>query len=72
MEPAVELARATAHIGDFSSGYPDDIAYANNAATRALFDEFGVRYSFSEFAAGGHTWQTWYHDLRDFAPRLFG
>jgi enterochelin esterase-like enzyme len=52
-------------------GNRDDIAYTNNIATRAGFDEFGIRYRFSEFAPGAHTWQTWRDNLHDFAPRLF-
>ncbi|HUQ56232.1 alpha/beta hydrolase-fold protein [Lentzea sp.] len=52
-------------------GNPDDIAYTNNVATRAVFERFGIRHTYSEFAPGGHTWQTWRDNLRDFAPRLF-
>jgi enterochelin esterase family protein len=52
-------------------GNPEDIAYTNNVATRALFRAAGIRHEFSEFAAGGHTWQTWRDNLHDFAPRLF-
>ena len=53
-------------------GNPMDIAYTNNIATRALFDQYGVHYTFAgSFKTGGHVWTTWQHDLDDFAPRLF-
>ncbi|WP_290050056.1 alpha/beta hydrolase [Amycolatopsis solani] len=52
-------------------GNPDDIAHANNVATRAMFDTYGIRYRYSQFAAGAHTWQTWRDNLHDFAPQLF-
>ncbi|WP_370964489.1 alpha/beta hydrolase [Amycolatopsis sp. cg9] len=52
-------------------GNPDDIAHANNVATRAVFDAYGIRYRYSEFAPGARTWQTWRDNLHDFAPRLF-
>jgi enterochelin esterase-like enzyme len=51
-------------------GNTDDIAFTNNVATRALFDDFGIRYGFSQFAPAGHAWETWRHNLADFAPRL--
>lgn len=49
-----------------------DIAYTNNIATRALFDQFHIRYQFAgSYPVAGHVWKTWQHDLDDFAPRLF-
>lgn len=47
-----------------------DIAYNNCKAMLKKFDEFGVKYHYSEYA-GGHTWPVWRHDLYSFAPLLF-
>ena len=53
-------------------GNRTDIAYLNNVATRKVFDEAGVDYTFDGvYRESGHTWRTWQEDLRDFAPRLF-
>jgi enterochelin esterase-like enzyme len=53
-------------------GNKTDIAYANNVATRKLFDDYGIRYQFGGvYAAAGHVWETWQVNLTDFAPRLF-
>jgi enterochelin esterase family protein len=49
---------------------PEDIAWQNNIATRALFDKYGIKYTFAG-GTGGHVWNTWRHDLRAFAPLLF-
>jgi len=51
-------------------GGPEDIAYANNIATRALFDKYHIKYKFVQ-GTGGHVWDTWRRNLRDFAPLLF-
>jgi enterochelin esterase family protein len=51
-------------------GGPEDIAYNNNIATRALFDQYHVKYKFVQ-GTGGHVWDTWRRNLRDFAPLLF-
>jgi enterochelin esterase-like enzyme len=53
-------------------GNKADIAYGNNFATRALFDEYHIKYQFAGvYPIAGHVWKTWQHDLADFAPRLF-
>jgi enterochelin esterase-like enzyme len=53
-------------------GNRTDIAYLNNVATRRVFDEAGVDYTFDGVYRGsGHTWRTFDQDLVDFAPRLF-
>ena len=53
-------------------GNKADIAYANNIATRALFDQYHIKYQFAGvYPIAGHVWKTWQHDLADFAPRLF-
>jgi enterochelin esterase-like enzyme len=49
---------------------PEDIAWENNVATRALFDKYHIKYRF-ERGSGGHVWDTWRHHLRAFAPLLF-
>ncbi len=39
-------------------------------ATLALFDQYGINYTFVQ-GTGGHVWNTWRHNLYDFAPLLF-
>lgn len=52
-------------------GNTTDVVYADNVKTRAMFDAYGIRYTFQQFPGSGHTWETWRHNLLDFAPRLF-
>lgn len=52
-------------------GNSTDMDYAANQATRALFDEYGIRYEFAGEYPSGHSYITWQHNLLDFAPRLF-
>lgn len=54
----------------FTQGGPEDIAYKNCQAMLKLFDEAGVKYTYSE-APGGHTWYTWRNDLFNMAQQLF-
>lgn len=51
-------------------GGPEDIAYNNNYATLALLDQYHINYTFVQ-GTGGHVWDVWRHNLRDFAPLLF-
>ena len=51
-------------------GDETDISYDRTHATLALLDEHGVNYTFVQ-RTGGHVWDTWRHDLYDFAPLLF-
>jgi enterochelin esterase-like enzyme len=57
-------------------GSTEDIAYANNSAMLAMFDKYGIKYTFVPGATiganYGHIWDTWRHDLLAFAPLLFG
>ena len=53
-----------------SMGGEEDIAYNNNKAMMAKFDEMGIEYDYSEYP-GGHTWPVWRHNLFSFAPLLF-
>jgi enterochelin esterase family protein len=39
-------------------------------ATRAMFDKYGIEYSFHP-SDGGHTWINWRRYLNEFAPLLF-
>ncbi|HTN15605.1 MAG TPA: alpha/beta hydrolase-fold protein [Sphingomonadaceae bacterium] len=48
----------------------EDFLYASAAPTRAMFDKYGIRYTYHE-SGGGHTWINWRRYLADFAPRLF-
>lgn len=49
---------------------PEDIAWDNNNATLALFDQYNIKYTFVQ-GTGGHVADTWRRNLRDFAPLLF-
>jgi enterochelin esterase-like enzyme len=59
----------------FTVGNTTDIAYNGAQTTRALFDQYGVNYTYvpgSEIGANyGHVWDTWRHALLAFAPLLF-
>jgi enterochelin esterase family protein len=39
-------------------------------ATRAMFDKYGIKYTFRP-SEGGHTWINWRRYLNEFAPLLF-
>ena len=54
----------------FTQGGPEDIAYNNGKAMLEVFDKNKIRYEFSEMP-GGHSWNVWRKDLKDFAPKLF-
>jgi enterochelin esterase-like enzyme len=70
--------RVVARCGDRSRDIQRGIGYrvtrrnveADNIATRALFDQYHVKYTFVQ-GTGGHVWDTWRRNLRDFAPLLF-
>ncbi|MEQ8552561.1 MAG: alpha/beta hydrolase-fold protein [Cyclobacteriaceae bacterium] len=51
-------------------GGEEDIAYKNCQVMMSRFDEFGVKYTYSEYP-GGHTWPVWRNNLYKFAPLLF-
>lgn len=51
-------------------GGQTDIAYQNGENTKALFDKYGIKYQTSNYPAG-HTFITWRHNLKEFAPLLF-
>lgn len=51
-------------------GGEKDIAYQNGLNTKALFDKYGIHYESDSYPAG-HTFLTWRHNLKDFAPLLF-
>lgn len=53
-----------------SVGGPQDIAYDNNFAMRAVFNQYKIKYTFVQ-GTGGHVWNTWRHDFLEFAPLLF-
>ena len=48
----------------------DDFLYDTNARFRALLDEKGIPYTYTE-SDGGHIWRNWRHYLADFLPLLF-
>ncbi|WP_205123417.1 alpha/beta hydrolase-fold protein [Maribacter aurantiacus] len=47
-----------------------DIAYQNNLNMMAMFDDFGIKYNYTN-SEGGHTFRAWRRNLHDFAPLLF-
>ncbi len=51
-------------------GGQTDIAYQNGENTKALLDEYGIKYQTNSYPAG-HTFLTWRHDLFTFTPLLF-
>lgn len=51
-------------------GGEKDIAYQNGENTKALLDKYGIHYNTNSYPAG-HTFITWRHNLKDFAPLLF-
>ncbi len=54
----------------FTQGGPDDIAYNNGKEMLKVFDKNKIKYEFSEMP-GGHSWNVWRQDLKDFVPRMF-
>ena len=54
----------------FTQGGPEDIAYKNGLAMLEVFKKNNIKYEFSEMP-GGHSWNVWRKDLKDFAPKLF-
>lgn len=54
----------------FTVGGEEDAAHPNCAGMMKVFDECGLKYSYSE-TPGGHTWYVWRHDLYNFAPEIF-
>jgi len=53
-----------------TSGDQTDITYNLTMATLALFDQYGVNYTYVQ-GTGGHVWGTWRHNLFDFAQLIF-
>jgi len=51
-------------------GGPEDIVSACDVATRAVFDQYHIKYTFVQ-GTGGHVWDIWRHNLLTFAPLLF-
>jgi len=53
-----------------SMGGREDIAYKNCQLMMGRFDEFNIKYTYSEYP-GGHTWPVWRNNLYNFAQLLF-
>ncbi len=53
-----------------SEGGEEDIAWKNGQAMKEKFDEYGIKYKYSEYP-GGHTWPVWRNNLFNFAQLLF-
>ncbi|MCU7552255.1 alpha/beta hydrolase-fold protein [Chitinophagaceae bacterium LB-8] len=51
-------------------GGKEDIAYNNCKIMLSKFNEYNVRYTYSEYP-GGHTWPVWRNNLYNFAQQLF-
>lgn len=54
----------------FTQGGLSDIAYNNGKEMLKVFDKNKIKYEFSEML-GGHSWNVWRKDLKDFAPKMF-
>lgn len=54
----------------FTQGGPEDISYNNGMEMLKVFDKNKIKYESSE-TPGGHSWNVWRKDLKDFAPKLF-
>lgn len=51
-------------------GGKEDIAHNNCKVMLSKFDEFNIKYTYSEYP-GGHTWPVWRNNLYNFAQLLF-
>jgi len=51
-------------------GGEEDIAFQNCQNMMKLFDEYGLKYQYSE-RPGGHTWYTWRDNLYDLSQMIF-
>jgi enterochelin esterase-like enzyme len=51
-------------------GGPEDVAYKNNLAMVEVFKKYQINHTFIQ-GTGGHVWDIWRKNLRDFAPLLF-
>jgi enterochelin esterase family protein len=51
-------------------GGPEDVAYKNNLAMVDVFKKYKINHTFIQ-GTGGHVWDIWRKNLRDFAPLLF-
>jgi enterochelin esterase-like enzyme len=49
---------------------PEDVAYKNNLAMVEVFKKYKINHTFIQ-GTGGHVWDIWRKNLRDFAPLLF-
>ncbi|MCQ2269270.1 MAG: endo-1,4-beta-xylanase Z [Bacteroidaceae bacterium] len=54
-----------------TQGGPTDITYISGQKSNKIFDEYGIKYEYSEPYQSGHSWTTWRNNLKDLAPRLF-
>ena len=66
------VSSINANLKDFwiSMGGKEDIAYENCKIMMQKFDQFGIKYSYSEYS-GGHSWPVWRHDLMMYSQLLF-
>ena len=51
-------------------GGPEDVAYKNNLAMVEVFKKYQINHTFIQ-GTGGHVWDIWRKNLRDFTPLLF-
>lgn len=54
-----------------TQGGPTDITYISGQKSNKIFEEYGIKYEYSEPYQSGHSWTTWRNNLKDLAPRLF-
>ena len=55
----------------FGAGTAETGIFNSLKASRALFDQAGIKYTYVEYPNLGHEWQIWRKQLNDFAPLLF-
>lgn len=59
------------HVFWFGAGTAETGIFNSVKATRAAFDQAGIKYTYVEYPNLAHEWQSWRKQLNDFAPLLF-
>lgn len=66
-----EKINKTFRIFAHTQGGPTDMTYISGQKSNKIFEEYGIKYEYSEPYQTGHSWATWRNNLKDLAPRLF-
>ncbi|MEZ5071315.1 MAG: alpha/beta hydrolase-fold protein [Bacteroidales bacterium] len=70
LEENAERCNANVKLFWVAMGGPEDIAWQNCKNMMEMFDEYGLKYTYSE-KPGGHTWFTWRDNLYDLTQMIF-